>query len=185
MMCATSAIRFGRAAAHVLRRFRRDRRGIAATEFALTLPVMLTMYLGTVELSQGINAGRKVTQTARTVADLVSRVQTMNTAQMTNSFNAGVAVMAPYDAANLKMTVTSVSINSTGAVTVVWKKPFNGGVTSPLSVPAALLVPDSSLILAEVQYDYTPVVGYVLSGTFNLNDKMYMRPRLSKEVEWN
>ena len=35
-------------------RFARDRRGVSAVEFAMLLPLMLTLYLGTVEISQGV-----------------------------------------------------------------------------------------------------------------------------------
>ena len=62
----------------------------------MLLPLMLTLYLGTVEISQGIGADRKVTLTARTVADLVSQVSSINNADMTNSLNAAAAVMAPF-----------------------------------------------------------------------------------------
>ena len=74
----------------------RDERGVSAVEFALLLPLMLALYLGAVELSQGIAADRKVTLTSRTVADLVSQVTNINNAGMTNSLNAAAAVMAPY-----------------------------------------------------------------------------------------
>ena len=39
----------------------RDQRGISVVEFALLLPLMVTLYLGVVEISQGISADRKVT----------------------------------------------------------------------------------------------------------------------------
>ena len=55
-----------------LRRLIGDERGVSAVEFALLLPLMLTLYLGAVEVSQGIGADRKVTLTARTIGDLVS-----------------------------------------------------------------------------------------------------------------
>jgi Flp pilus assembly protein TadG len=47
----------------------RDTRGVSAVEFALLLPLMIALYLGAVELSQGIAADRKVTLTTRTIAD--------------------------------------------------------------------------------------------------------------------
>ena len=78
------------------RKFASNTEGMAAVEFAMILPLMLTLYLGAAELSQGIGADRKVTMTARTVADLVSQVTSINNADMTNSLNAAAAVMAPF-----------------------------------------------------------------------------------------
>src|SRR5262249_34725949 len=57
-----------------LRRFARDKRGISAVEFAMLLPLMVTLYLGGVEVSQAVAIDRKVTLIARTVADLVAQV---------------------------------------------------------------------------------------------------------------
>ena len=37
----------------------------------------------------------------------------------------------------------------------------------------------SWLLLAEASYAYTPAVGYTISGTLTLSDKMYMAPRIS------
>jgi Flp pilus assembly protein TadG len=81
-----------------------DQRGISAVEFALLLPLMVTLYLGVVEISQGISADRKVTLTARSIADLVSQTTSMNNSDMTNSLNAATAVMAPFPDSKLKVT---------------------------------------------------------------------------------
>ena len=46
----------------------------------------------------------------------------------------------------------------------------------------ALNINNTQLIFSEVTYDYTPTIGYVISGTLQLSDKIYMRPRLSDTV---
>jgi Flp pilus assembly protein TadG len=168
-----------------LARLADDERGVSAVEFAMLLPLMLALYLGAVEVSQGIGADRKVTLTARTIADLVSQVSSVNNADMTNSLNAAAAVMAPFPVGNLKVTVSSVTIDSQGKATIAWSDTLNGTkrpVGSTVALPAALVVPDSSLIWSEVQYSYTPTIGYVVSGTLQLKDHIYMRPRLSDKV---
>src|SRR5262249_43774950 len=79
-----------------LLRFSGDQRGVSAVEFALLLPLMVTLYLGVVEISQGISADRKVTMTARSIGDLVAQASSMSNSDMTNSLNAATAVMAPF-----------------------------------------------------------------------------------------
>ena len=163
----------------------RDTRGVSAVEFALLLPLMLSLYLGAVELSQGIAADRKVTLTTRTIADLVSQVTSINNAGMTNSLNAAAAVMAPFSVSNLKVTISSVSIDANGKATIAWSDTLNGtarAVGSTVTLPSALNVANTSLIWSEVQYSYKPVIGYVITNTLTLKDQIYMRPRLSTSV---
>src|SRR3954467_4914904 len=85
--------------------FAQDRRGVSAVEFAMLLPLMITLYLGSVEISQGVGIDRKVTLTTRTVGDLASQVATINNADMTNLLNAAASVLTPYDATRLRVTV--------------------------------------------------------------------------------
>ena len=162
-----------------------DERGVSAVEFAMLLPLMLSLYLGAVEVSQGIGADRKVTLTARTICDLVSQVSSIGNADMTNALNASSAVMAPFPITNLKVTVSSVKIDAAGKATVDWSDTLNGTARttgSTVTLPAALNVANTSLIWSEVQYTYKPVIGYVMTGTLTLKDQIYMRPRLSDTV---
>ena len=163
-------------------RLRRDERGVSAVEFAMLLPLMVSLYLGAVEVSQGIGADRKVTLTARTVADLVSQVSSVSNSDMTNSLNAASAVISPFSSANLKVVVSSVKIDAQGNATVAWSDTLNGAARSKgssVAVPAALKVPNSSLIWSEVTYTYTPVIGHFITGSINLSEQIYMRPRAS------
>jgi Flp pilus assembly protein TadG len=162
-----------------------DRRGLSAVEFALLLPLMLTLYLGSVEVADGVAAGRKVAITARTVADLASRMTTIRNADMTNILNASSAVVAPYSVSKLKVTISQVSIDVAGRATITWSDSLNGtahSVGQSMSIPASLVVPNTSLILGEVQYDYDPTFGYVLTGTLALKSQIYMAPRVSSTV---
>ena len=168
-----------------LRRLAGDERGVSAVEFAMLLPLMLSLYLGSVEVSQGIGADRKVTLTARTICDLVSQVSNIGNADMTNALNASSSVMAPFPTANLKVTVSSVKIDANGKATIDWSDSLNGTARSKgstVTLPAALNVANSYLIWSEVQYTYKPVIGYVVTGTLTLKDQIYMRPRLSDYV---
>jgi Flp pilus assembly protein TadG len=99
---------------------RRDQRGIAGVEFALILPLMLTMYLGIVELSKGYMASQRMTLVARTLADITTQlaqqaqpncVLSSSTIGLTDScmatvFGAASAIMAPYQISNNLLTMT-------------------------------------------------------------------------------
>jgi Flp pilus assembly protein TadG len=165
-----------------LRRFLADKRGVSAVEFAMLLPLLVTLYLGGVEVSSAVAIDRKVTLIARTLGDLVAQASSVDNAGMTSILAATTAVMAPYSDTNLKITVSSVQINSQGVAKVSWSDTKNGtlrAVGSTVTLPDALNVASTSLIWAEASYAYTPTIGYVITGTKNLSDQIYMRPRLS------
>src|SRR5450755_1966553 len=162
------------------RRFGRDRRGVSAVEFAFIAPLMIGLYLGCVEVSEGVAADRKVSLTAGALANLTARVATISAADMTNILDASSAIIAPYAAGNLKMTVSCLKIDANKNVTVKWSVTRNGTVEAgTMTIPSALAVANSWLILAKTSYAYTPVVGYTITGTLTLSDQMYMSPRIS------
>jgi len=174
---------------HRLARFTTDRRGVSAVEFGLLLPLMVTLYLGSVEISNGVGIDRKVTLVARTVADLASQASSIAGTDMTNILDASASVMAPYDASpysvtNLKVTVSQVKIDANSTATIDWSCTRNGvKQTVATTLPPALKVANTWLIWSEVSYTYKPAIGYVVTGTLNLKDQIYMRPRLSNDVK--
>ena len=162
-----------------------EQSGLSAIEFAVLLPVMMTLYLGSVEASQGIAAQRKVTLTAHALADLASQYTDVTNADMSNILAAGPAIITPYSATNLQEVVSEVSINAQGQASVVWSNSLGGtalSVGQVVTIPAALAVPNTYLVLAQVQYSYNPTYGYVMTGTLTLSDESYVLPRQSTSI---
>ncbi len=175
----------------LLRRLGRDRHGSSAVEFAIIAPLMLGLYIGCVEISDGVAADRKVTLTAGALANLTSQVQTIDTPGMSNIMNAATAIISPYSAGNLTTTVTCIKIDATKNATVAWSATVGGTAKSKGSaivVPTEIALASSSLVLAEVTYLYRPVTGYIpawshIAATgITLSDKMYMSPRITAPV---
>jgi len=165
-----------------------ERRAVAAVEFAMLLPVLVSLYLGCVELSRGIAADRKVTLVAHTVADLATQFTDIADTDMSNILNASSAIMAPYAATSLQAVVSELAIDNKGNATVVWSDTLNGtarAVGQAVTIPSSLAVPNTYLILGETSYNYDPVFGYVITGTLTLTDKIYMQPRNSVCVTRN
>jgi len=162
--------------------YARDRRAMSAVEFAILLPFMVTLYLGSVEVFRGISAKRDVTMIAHSIADLTSQYGTLHDLDMTNILAAASAIMAPFPTGPLQATVSELTIDSHGNATVVWSDTLNGtklAVGSAVTVPTGPNVPNSYVLLATVRYAYDPTFGYVLTSTINMSDQIYMAPRQS------
>src|ERR1700716_2807832 len=59
-----------------VRRLSSDTRGMVAVEFVLTLPLMLMIFFGTIQVSTAVAVDRKVSIAARTLANLISQTLT-------------------------------------------------------------------------------------------------------------
>src|SRR5579871_5397953 len=95
-----------------LRKLAADRRAMAAVEFGMLLPVMLLMFFGTVELSQGFAANRKLTYLGRDLADITSQstVTLNSTASDSSNINTIFAIAASvlYPFQNPQMALTGI-----------------------------------------------------------------------------
>jgi Flp pilus assembly protein TadG len=169
---------------------RHDSHGVAATEFAMIVPLMLVMLFGTIDVSSGVAVKRKVTLVARTLSDLTSQSKAVGDADMTNFFAASYGIMWPYSTTDIKATISELYIDPTTSVTrVQWSKGSEIRADgSTVTIPSGLIGKDSSgntlpnqyLIFSEVSYVYKPIVGYVMSKIgVTLSDTAYTRARQS------
>jgi Flp pilus assembly protein TadG len=189
MTRAFSARRNRAALRRLIRRFGGSRRGVAAVEFAMILPAMLAIYFGIVETGQGVMIDRKVTQLTRSLADLTAQSSTISNTERDNIFDAALTVMMPYTKAltnvEPKLSVHHIVIDGAGVAKVCWSEERSStklarGTT--VTIPADLRLPNTSIVMAQASYDFTPVVGWIIKGgaiTIG-GDPMYMRPRLGK-----
>lgn len=164
----------------------RDQRGISALEFAIVFPLMAALYLGGTAATQGIVIKRKVTLTARTIGDLASQYADITNATRDTIWAAANAVTQPYSTAPLTMYFSSVNIDANGNGTVKWSEGYSMGATTAgravgtvVNFPAGFgaTSPNTSVIMAEVTYAYTPPVGAAYFPAVPLNEIFYSRPR--------
>jgi Flp pilus assembly protein TadG len=169
-------------------RLKRNEKGVAALEFAMIAPIMLTLYMGSVELHHALSADRRVTDLASATADLVAQSSDIS-GQMDNIFEAASTYLKPYGVDNLRITVSSICHDKDDKGRVDWSANFEkGGVKSYshmdlIDLPLddddkpVLTIKGTSLILAEVTYNYTSPLGKYVHTTL-LADHYYLRPRL-------
>lgn len=187
-MTARSLASFGVLGVHareLVLRFRRDRRGVSAVEFALILPIMLLLYFGAVEIGEGVTISRKVTHVTSSLGDLITQSRNISNTDMKNILDATSSIMNPYPTLPLTIVVSGVQIDNSGKAKVVWSDARGRAAfakDSVMTLPAQVTQKNTFLVVTEVHYAFTPSIGYVLSGTVDLNDQSFLRPRLDDTV---
>lgn len=181
----------------------KDRRGVAAIEFAFIAPLLLAMYFVTMEVSQGIETSKKVSRIGSMVADLVTQQPTVSPTILKSIMMIGEATIQPYNRSKPKIFITAIAISTdaTPQATVEWSRRLIEGVDSAgaapksiTTVPDALRIPGTHLIRVESILDYQPVIAWAadskpalgLTSAFSnigMNETYYLRPRMSTTVE--
>ncbi len=171
----------------------RNIEGMAAIEFAMVAPMIVFLFIGTIEFSQALTVDRRVQQVASSTADLIAREKSLTTADLEGIMQITDHLVAPYDALPLRVTVLNVysAINNAADTKVCWSYNHNGGVHSyaaneKYAMPDGILGKGASAIVAEVTYDYEPLIFRMfIQSTFKMEEVFYLKPRLSNSVEFN
>jgi len=162
-----------------------NEKGISAVEFALIAPLMVLIYFGCIELSLLMRVDRRVTTTASSLGDLTARLVTVSDADMQELFDAAAVTMQPYSAQTARMRITSVVDDGSGETRVSWSDGHNMTAYTEdalITVPAGLVPTPGSVIVAEVEFEYTSSLGFVLDTSQTLTDVFYLRPRRVTEI---
>jgi hypothetical protein len=193
--------------------FSRDKRGTAAIEFAFIFPVMLTIWLGSMELNNLLAIKRKVDLYARTLADLTARHEgIIDTPVIFGVWNAAISVLAPFDiyagSTGTQLLGSSFSITSVGffngEAKVCWEAKNvrvpsgrteqqatafqrgrgRGRIIGTDEIPQSFRLDNTSLIWAEVQYIYKPTLTWLLGEEVTLKSQMFFPPRYNAFQEY-
>src|SRR5262245_19164857 len=78
-------------------RLKRDRRGVAAVEFAYIAPILLILYFVTMEMAQAVDSNKRVARSASMVADLVTQQQDTSKAELDAIMTIGESIIQPYN----------------------------------------------------------------------------------------
>ncbi|MDB5475242.1 MAG: TadE family protein [Phenylobacterium sp.] len=162
--------------------FRKDQRGAAAVEFALMLPILVSLQLASVELVRAFEAQRRIAHVAAAMADVISQGPTTTGADLTDAMKAGQILVSPLPTTNLSLRISSLTANAQGTVAVDWTQNQNWTASGSASVPNGYLAAGESAIVADVAYDYTSPIRYLLPNAIHFVRHAYVRPRLTTQV---
>jgi Flp pilus assembly protein TadG len=185
-----------------LRRLARDRRGVAAVEFAFIAPVLLSLYFVTMEVSQAIEINKKVGRVGSMVADLLTQQQRTNKVDIEAVLKIGESLLQPYNRTKPTITVTAIQITDENSpkVQVAWSRKLAAGAmgagaakNSTTTVPDTLKIRNTFLIRVESELAYKPVITWSAEGKqvlgiaaafdgIGMKETYYLRPRMSSTV---
>lgn len=172
----------------LFQRFLKSTHGLAAIEFAFILPVMVIMFLGTVEVSNYVMTARRVAALASTAADLVAQESAVSDDDIDDVFGAISVILAPLDPQIVKIAISSVVADPDGTTyRVVWSDAMGrapraaGSVLSTSEFPSGLISAYQGSIMVEVEYGYDPMFADFLPRK-DISDTFYLKPRRSLTV---
>jgi Flp pilus assembly protein TadG len=172
-----------------LRRLVADERGVSAVEFAMVLPLMALMYVGTVEVTNAVAANRKLVAATSAIGDLTGQAQDVLNADMNNIFDATAAVMNPFATGALQLRISQIQIDGAGRATVAWSDGRNMTAltrgASYSGLPAGVRVANTYVIVSEASYAYASPLGSFITGTIAMRETFYLRPRIGDCVRRN
>ena len=167
------------------------RRGLAALEFALTLPIWITMLLGMTDGAYFMLVSEKTDRIAYSVTDIVTQYKTVTIADLQDVLQASTQLMNPFAFGNKGLVIVSSVYKAAGQTPVIcWQYSGGGTLTKSSKIgstggaptlPNGLTLNDNdNVIISEVYYSFTPM--FLNEGLFAA-DSLYRiavyKPRLS------
>ena len=172
--------------------------GTAAVEFALLLPVMITLFFGVVESSLALLCRADVSLMAATAGDLISQTKQATKADIDNVYSAAGTLLYPYydpsktGSEKPTIRITSVIDDGSGATNgnhlsgkVAWTCTQNGNGTLPTAkaigdtypLPQPIMTDKGSVVIAEIAYNYSSPTTKVITGDIPFTNNFYAKPR--------
>lgn len=175
---------------HAAARFPRDKRGVAAVEFAIVFPFVAVLYMAGSDATVALAINRKIHNAAGTIGDLVGQVEAATPAQIDALFDVTASLLQPYDASKVFLRVTQVNIDATGKATIDWTRSHNPLVgTTALIAGQTYVLPaefakekSANIIMTDAYYDYEALGGFGLVGPIKMGETTYHTPRVGDKV---
>ena len=172
--------------ARLRRRFLASARGVAAIEFALILPVLVVLFLASIDAGRAIAIYMKVRTATYTLDAITNQYSTIQSTDMSAILGATSVVLAPYSSSPVVVVITQIKITSATQAKVNWSATLNGTAltqSSTISIPTNFATCSSYpcyLIYGQVSYTYTPLFTYFSNTGITLSDNLYVTPRSSE-----
>lgn len=172
------------------RRIAKDQRGSTVIEMAFFFPIVMILLLGGLEFGRYLLLHLKLEHVAQSMADLVTRDETITQAGINGMFSAVQHIVRPFSMGpNGTVIVSGVSTDDDATpASVYWQSQGAGSMTvlsqvgatgANATLPTGFVVrADETVVVAEVIYSYQTWLTGLLPSTV-IRKQAYYRPRLS------
>lgn len=182
---------------HTIASQRTNERGIAAMEFALMLPLLLSIFFGIVEFARFALINQKLDKLVHSMADFTTQGTTISTQELATFSNTATQILTPFGFTGT--IVFSSIVNSAASAApcagknspcIIWQSACLGNANSlmgasgsvPTNFPLVGMGTGQNVVVAEVFYNFGPLTAYtgqVMSslGTQTLYKISVYKPR--------
>ena len=176
----------------LITRFIRENRGLAAVEFALSLPILLALLMGGYEYARYLLIHVKMENIAFTISDIMTQQTAVTNGQLNQYMVAASQIMEPYsfDDGYGAVFISSVNKEVGNTQEVSWQYNYRtdvvghertsavGSENAAATLPNALLLHDDETVLVtEVFYDFQPVFAGFLLNASTIYRSSVFKPR--------
>ena len=175
----------------ILSRARCANAGMAATEFAMILPIMGVMFFGMLEGSDALMTNRRVANAANSLVDLIGQEAEITQSEVDDVMVGVTKMLEPTNSSSVIMKVVSVIVdpNDPNRIIVDWSRDNQGGTPYAKNSQYTLLNdgtivhPSASLVVVEMDYTYVSgLTNKVFDSPFHFERMVSRWPRQSAKV---
>ena len=168
-------------------RLRKDEEGVAAIEFAIIAPIMITMYFGLAEIASAISADRRISHGTNVAGDLVTQNAEMTATEIEEALAAAVRVMGVSNAGKITIDMRSYTKEGDGTINSEGIVQLNSSANALPAFNAAsldekILSETSGVVVTRVAYTYSPLKLRYFNTDITLKETFMLKPRRSNAV---
>ena len=167
-----------------------DISGTIALEFVYVLPVLVFFWLAGTEVTRAISIDQKISQAAVSAGELASHSSVPTNEEIENIFNVVEGAIHPYPIEEVDLILTAVDVDGRGQTHVLWSRARGSKDANAKGADVGALIdpqlrrPNTQIIMSEAFYPYRPAVGYVVTGTVEIDERSFHVPRGETEIQF-
>lgn len=166
-----------------LQRWIREERGAALPEFALLLPILLAMLMGSYDLGRALTINQKVISSSQIIADLITRNPSIDAQMLDDIILAGQMALDPFSREAMGYDIVSIQFDEDNDPFTLWRVTDNmSGNDDVFSRADGLGVENEGVVAVTVSYIYQPFFTAFLRDEIRMEEIAMLRGRRSSVV---